>query len=639
MTTPAGRARIVLLGLGAILLGCLVLMKAPWTVVVDPAKGWRIPQYVAVYLWAGLAIDLFLVLMLAGTAHWWARPAAPASLPSRVRAPKWFWPAVVIAMVVDGGLCWPRLGQSFWHDESYPIRNAIVGFYKKKSDGSLRLRPATWAETLFFYKKPNHTLYSAMARVANDSWRAIAKPKGLPFNESVIRVPAYLAGIASIGAMALLLEHLEFSSAGALAAFLTALHPWHIRYSSEARAYAFVLMLLPLVTYCLLRAIEEGRWRWWAAQAAGQFLLIYSYPACAYVLAVLNLCVPLALWWQHGSTPGAFTQWLRWLASSAFAAMLFIPLILPCVPQFLEYVKGTPGQGQLTFGWVANFLAHMLAGIPWAYRGHYEANSIEMYPWFVAHPGLGVLIVFLALSFLAMGIRRMIAKGRVPALLPVIFLLPAALCYAETKVRGGFVYEWYLIFLLPGALALVALGMDELAALARTRVARVAAGALIVGIVLAYAAWTAPQRAFLRRQAIQPNRESVALCRPNLDPDDPRQRNIITATFYGPPEPYDPHIVIFRSAQQLGDLVREADASNKALFINLGYLTTVEGEHPAKYEFLKTSGMFEEVALLAGFEPTMQSRHVFKYIPGSAAGFDFNSLPADRGRPGAGYSY
>lgn len=139
--------------------------------------------------------------------------------------------------------------------------------------------------------------------------------------------------------------------------------------------------------------------------------------------------------------------------------------------------------------------------------------------------------------------------------------------------------------------------------------------------------------------SIQPNRESVLLTRPSLDPKDPRQKDILTATFYGPPEPYDPNIVVFRNAIEMGKLVRKSDAERKPLFINLGYPTTVEGEHQNKYAVLRTSGLFEDLGILSGLEPTMQSRHVFRYIPGSAANFNFGSVPGDRSRPGTGYSY
>ena len=215
-----------------------------------------------------------------------------------------------------------------------------------------------------------------------------------------------------------------------------------------------------------------------------------------------------------------------------------------------------------------------------------------------------------------------------------MLLLPAVICFVQTKVHGLFINEWYLIFVLPGVIALVALGIDQVSTLVRSRIGKVAATAFAALVISGYAAWSAPQRHFLMTRSIQPNRESVLLTRPTLDPNDPQQRNILTATFYGPPEPYDPNIIILRNATELGDLVRKADADGKPLFINLGYLTTVEGEHQNKYELLRNSGFFEDLGILSGFEPSMQSRHVFRYKPGSAANFDFGAVPRDRGRPG-----
>jgi hypothetical protein len=330
------------------------------------------------YVWIGALIDLILATLLALTAHWWTRPllnVAPLAPNPRRPTPRWFWPLVVAAMAVNSWICWPRLCQSFWHDENYPVRNAILGTYRALPDGSLELKRVSWQATLFYYRKPNHTLYSGIARACNDVWQLITKPKGLQFSEPVIRFPAYIAGIASIATIALLLNELQFASAGVVAAFLSAFHPWHIRYASEARAYAFVLCLIPLVFFFFLRALENGRLRWWAAFAIGEFLLMYSYPTCVYVLVVLNVCALPAIWWRWGRSSDAITQITRLTVSNVFAAMFFLPLMLPCVPQFLAYVKGTPGQGELDSEWVTNFLFHLLGGIPCGYQGHKRPND------------------------------------------------------------------------------------------------------------------------------------------------------------------------------------------------------------------------------------------------------------------------
>ena len=172
----------------------------------------------------------------------------------------------------------------------------------------------------------------------------------------------------------------------------------------------------------------------------------------------------------------------------------------------------------------------------------------------------------------------------------------AAICFAETDEL--FINEWYCSSLFPALLHWSRL-VSILRRLIRSRAGKVAAvfPVLVVG---AYGAWSAPQRNFLMTRSLQPNRESVLLTRPSLDPDDPRQKDILTATFYGPPEPYDPNIIAFRNAVELGELVRKADAEGKAMYVNLGYLTTVEGEHQNKYQLLRDAGLFEDLGILPG---------------------------------------
>jgi mannosyltransferase len=60
--------------------------------------------------------------------------------------------------------------------------------------------------------------------------------------------------------------------AGVTAGAVLALLPAMIRYAQEARSYAIVTMLAAIATYLLLRAVDGGRPRWWAAYGAAVFL-------------------------------------------------------------------------------------------------------------------------------------------------------------------------------------------------------------------------------------------------------------------------------------------------------------------------------------------------------------------------------
>jgi hypothetical protein len=92
-----------------------------------------------VYVWIAALINLVIVFLLALTAPWWTRPLLSTRLSSlnpQAPTPRWFWPLVAVAMAFNVWICWPRLWQSFWHDENYPLRNAIVGTYRIKSSNS-----------------------------------------------------------------------------------------------------------------------------------------------------------------------------------------------------------------------------------------------------------------------------------------------------------------------------------------------------------------------------------------------------------------------------------------------------------------------------------------------------------------------
>ena len=88
---------------------------------------------------------------------------------------------------------------------------------------------------------------------------------GLRFREDVAYFQVISAGVFSVGALALLLWRLGFPAAGVIGAFLFVVHPWHIRYASELRAYSFMLFILPLCYVFLIEALDTGRWRWWEA--------------------------------------------------------------------------------------------------------------------------------------------------------------------------------------------------------------------------------------------------------------------------------------------------------------------------------------------------------------------------------------
>src|SRR5437763_12995814 len=83
----------------------------------------------------------------------------------------------------------------------------------------------------------------------------------------LLRLPALLAGTATIPLIYTLGVRTVGRRAAPLASALTALSPFMIYYSAEARAYGLLMFLLAGSTLSMLLAIDSGRRRWWVLYA------------------------------------------------------------------------------------------------------------------------------------------------------------------------------------------------------------------------------------------------------------------------------------------------------------------------------------------------------------------------------------
>ena len=103
-------------------------------------------------------------------------------------------------------------------------------------------------------------------------------------SNAVLRLPSAIAAAVACAVTALVAQRLAAQPpaagggrwyaalTGVTAGAVLALLPAMIRYAQEARSYAIVTMLAAIATYLLLRAIDSGRPRWWAAYGVAVFL-------------------------------------------------------------------------------------------------------------------------------------------------------------------------------------------------------------------------------------------------------------------------------------------------------------------------------------------------------------------------------
>jgi hypothetical protein len=223
----------------------------------------------------------------------------------------------------------------------------------------------------------------------------------------------------------------------------------------------------------------------------------------------------------------------------------------------------------------------------------------------------------IAVALGAIGMRRLFSRGVPTAIAAVVLLVPALVMYAEARTSEKFLFEWYLIFILPGLCVAVAAGWFDLAPRGAANWWKACVGLGAVGLVAAYLSWTEPQRRILMRQSIQPYREAVLLTRPSLDPNADGQTEILTAFFHAGPLVYDPRIVPVRTLPELQELTRRADSEGRSLYLNVAFPLTAASAQPEIFDFVEGSGWFEEVATLRGFNADLDM-WVLHYKPRTA---------------------
>jgi hypothetical protein len=130
-----------------------------------------------------------------------------------------------------------------------------------------------------------------------------------------LRLPSLLAGLATIPLVYAIGLRTVGRRAALLAAVLTALSPFMVFYSAEARAYALMMALVAGSTLALLIAAEDGRKRWWALYAACCCAAMYTHYTSAFALAGQ---LAWLLWFHPRARRPA-------LVATAAAALAFLP--------------------------------------------------------------------------------------------------------------------------------------------------------------------------------------------------------------------------------------------------------------------------------------------------------------------------
>jgi len=628
---PSGaRTRNVLWILLVLLIAYLVFGDNPWedgiAERVQEGKRIRPIDYWVTYAYPVVAANALILGLLLRFHRLWRAPGDAPRCPEFARPQARLhpvgWVLVALAIATSASLAYPRLYQSLWDDEETSARTAIAGAYYLDDEGDLRFRKSHLRDTFFSYRSPNnHIVHNLIARTFHSVWSVAAPREDRRVDDFVVRLPAFLFGMASLASLAYFLWRMGFPWAGVFGAWFLALHPWHLRYASEARGYSLVFALIPLVWAVLLDALHHGTWRRWAAFGGAQFVLLWAFPAAVHLLVVTNLLVLGAILTRHRGEARA-QQGARWLTVNLFGAMLWGLLMAGNVAQLIEWLE-RKGARDLGSRYIKTVLAYFLSGMPWTHRRHgLDPVYPELADLAVQTPWLFYAAVAATGALLLLGTLRLLREKDYRRWIALLLLAPGPLTWYVGYARGQHMHSWYLVFVLPSFAALVGLGATS--AFRWVRPSTLSAS-LTVALCAAYLAgllsWTAAPRTALRTRSVQPYKESVLLIRGTVDPFDPGQEEALTVAISDPPDYYDPRVHIVETREELLAWLERSEREDRPLYLNLGRLRRTAKSHPELLALAEREDLFELVAFLPGFEPLM-SRKILRYRPGSGVVLD-----------------
>lgn len=340
LSTPAGKARTVLLVIS--LVEIAILAAGPdahaarekiKTFASQPKDTpWEADADFGIHLAAW--INLALLGLAALTAKWWTGETSPFSWPPVIPRRYWFWPLVLLAVIVCTAARYPLASKSLWWDETWVIRQCSHGSWKpdKKKPDELKFTPTTWKRCAFYYQKPtNHVPMSLAQKASLAAWRTITRETQEKFSDLAARIPSLAASAIAVVLVSCLLRRWGKPGAGVVAGFVLALHPWHIRYGVDARAYALVVPLAIsalFAAHCLIesRGRVIGHWVWFGLN---QFLWLWAFPNALIDVAVMFALLAFLLIKQEATASDRLAIFSRLAVTHVFAAMLLLQMFLP----------------------------------------------------------------------------------------------------------------------------------------------------------------------------------------------------------------------------------------------------------------------------------------------------------------------
>jgi hypothetical protein len=345
---------------------------------------------------------------------------------------------VVVGLLVRA----TRLTESLWYDEIAAWR--MFGMH------------GPGAITSTFSEPSNHIAHTLL------SWCSVKVFESAIGFELALRLPALMFSLGAVVGVFGMARCAAGTRVALIAAGLMAVGPVPVLEGAEARGYSMMICFSALASWAFLANVskQERAWRWCAYAglcAAGA----WAHPVTAFVP------VGHAAWlgWQL-ARHGKIGTTVRGGLALALAAVITLALYAPAIPEMLAQrgmYAGANADAPSVFG-AEGWHALLQLGGSW-------------YAW-SAWPGIGLAAI------------GYVGARRTPA--PAVTLLGLPLFVLVVLATGTWMYARFALFCLPGAVLLIAVGLEALAR--RNRVVALAAGAVVLAASAADLALRPPKQ-------------------------------------------------------------------------------------------------------------------------------------------------
>ena len=630
---PASLRVMALLGILALgLVVFLISADKPWAAAVvkrlHSEKGPRLADYITMGMWWGGVAALGSCIAGLLLQKWWSLPsggAFPREEPAHSPAMrKWVLATTLAAVFLAGWVRQPRLSHGLWNDELMHLRYYTWGAHELQEDGKMKFDPVTWQEALFQNKKGNNHIWASIeARVGHllggGTWDGEK-----PFTEAWLRTLPFLSGLGTVVLIALLGGAMGNARAGFAAALIVAMHPWHARWSVEIRGYSTMMLAITGALYCLIQALQTGRWRWWLGFSAAQTVFLLAFAGSLYVAVAIN-CVALLLLWRQ-ATPGrdraaAVTR----LLVSGFLSVVPLALIMgPSVPQILAYLRTDHSYEVLNGAWFQDLAASLLSGLSSTVNPEGDGGGLSFQSLAASSLWRQVLLLGILPLLILGGLWILLRQSWRTQLACGTLLVAGLLAVGHNALNHSPMMTWYLLYLIPLLALSLAFAGSWLARKFPT-VPLIQSAPLVIAAL--YAATVLPGLERIRAVPSHTLRQAVLAARGAAPAPANSADTTLTATLgtgAGQHESYDPRVKEINEPAELEALIQQADRESRRLVVYFADAWGLAHPRPGKEkntgwpEILKLVQAGDRFRKIGDFPATqaMWSTTAWEYEPG-----------------------